>query len=243
VITRDAIKYGERPGIDPTTGLECKPITPDIAERVERYANGNRPRRIEEGDPVFFDLRTGNPVVWFSQTKNGNVEIYDLMGFHPETGEELQPISKTVVEAWKNQRQLASRRPPQRIHPKPGHMFFDPLSGAAIVWYRRSENGDYEFFDRSGFNPQTGEPLVAINRDVIADWMKREADQAASKCFVITRESVRYGNRPGLDPVTGRQCRTLTAELTERLREYEKGNRPKRIEASNPIFFDLRNGE
>lgn len=243
VVTRDAIKFGERPGIDPATGLECRPVTPDIAERVERYANGNRPNRIHSGEPVFFDLRTGNPVVWYSRARDGGVEIFDLMGFHPETGEELQPVTKAIVDAWKNQRQLASRRPPQRVHPKPGHTFFDPVTGVASVWYRRSESGDYEFYDRSGFNPQTGEPLLAINREVIADWMKREAEQAATKCYVITRDTVRYGNQPGIDPVTGRQCRPLSAELLERLREYEKGNRPKRIETARPEFFDQRNGE
>jgi hypothetical protein len=50
VVTREAVRYGERVGIDPSTGLECKPLTPEIAERVERYAKGDRPKRLSAND-------------------------------------------------------------------------------------------------------------------------------------------------------------------------------------------------
>lgn len=63
---------------------------------------------------------------------------------------------------------------------------------------------------------------------------------------VITSDAhapVRYGDQPGIDPVTGRQCRELTPQVFERLHEYEKGNRPKRIMAADPTFFDPRTGD
>ncbi len=59
----------------------------------------------------------------------------------------------------------------------------------------------------------------------------------ATKCYIITRDSIRYGERSGTDPVTGRECRPVTPEMVERLKAYEGGNRPKRIEIANPHFF------
>jgi hypothetical protein len=40
----------------------------------------------------------------------------------------------------------------------------------------------------------------------------------ARKCYVVTRDDIRYGERPGIDPATGRECRPVTAEVIERLR-------------------------
>src|SRR5262249_45819681 len=34
VITRDSIIYREHPGIDPTTGRECKHVTPELVEKL-----------------------------------------------------------------------------------------------------------------------------------------------------------------------------------------------------------------
>ena len=120
---------------------------------------------------------------------------------------------------------------------------FDPVTGEARVWYSRNEQGGLEFHDRPGFHQSTGERLEIITREIIDAWRKQGSERAPQKCYVITRDAVRYGDRPGIDPGTGRQCRKVTEELLERLREYEKGNRPKRVGAANPSFFDLRTGE
>ena len=106
-----------------------------------------------------------------------------------------------------------------------------------------TNKGGLEFYDRPGFHQSTGERLELISREIIDTWRKQVSESASQKCYVITRDTVRYGDRPGIDASTGRQCRKVTEELLERLREYEKGNRPKRIDAANPSFFDLRGGE
>ena len=242
VITHDTVRYGERPGIDPGTGRQCRPVTPELVERLREYEKGNRPRQIVEGEPVFFDLGTGEPIVWYSKNADGKIEIFDLMGFRPDTGEELIPITREVVSDWKLQKAQEAKLPPQPIDPEKNG-FFDSVTGKPRVWYRRAENGDYEFYDRDGFHARTGERLSVITSDAIRDWRKHVADAASQKCYVITREAVRYGGRPGIDPVSGKECRLLTPQVLERLREYEKGNRPQRIVSSEPTFFDLRTGE
>jgi hypothetical protein len=239
VITRDDIRYGDRVGKDPSTGLDCKPLTPEIAERFDRYSRGERPAKLESKDnPVFFSQRTGNPVVWYSRDKNGIVEAFDLMGFNPASGEELQPVTAEIVDVWKTQ-----SRAPEPLDPDEDTQFFDPVSGRSLVWYQKSPSGAFQFYNRPGFNPRTGTALVAVDAKVIEEWKAYKAAALAKRCYVLTRNSVKYGSGPGIDAETGRPCRTFTAEMLERLREYEKGNRPKRIESSDPTFFDLRSGE
>ena len=239
VITRDAIKYGDQVGYDPSTGIECKLLTPEIAEQVEAYKNGRRPKRYTSRDnPVFFSERTGNPVVWYSQDKNGLVEAFDLMGFNPDTGKELLPITREMAELWKQQSAA-----PQQIFPDDIFEFFDAVTGKPTAWYRREASGEFLFFNRPGFNPKTGEPLLVVDRDVLSEWNKYRLENRGTPCYVLTKDSVRYGTKPGIDVETGRQCRPYSPEMLVRLREYEKGNRPKRIEAANPTFFDLRSGE
>ena len=68
---------------------------------------------------------------------------------------------------------------------------------------------------------------ILITREIIDTWRKQVSESASQKCYVITRDAVRYGDRPGIDPSTGRQCRKVTDELIERLREYEKGQSPE----------------
>jgi hypothetical protein len=64
------------------------------------------------------------------------------MGFHPEAGEELVPITKEVVALWQDQ---SNRRPPRQVDLK-SYELFDPLTGDPRVWYWRSDEGKYEFF-------------------------------------------------------------------------------------------------
>src|ERR1700704_4777375 len=92
------VRYGERPGIDTTTGRPCREVMPDLADRLQAYANGNRPQQITSDHPTFFNPRSGEPSVWYFKDKNGRIEIFDLMGFDPDTGEELQPVTRDIVD-------------------------------------------------------------------------------------------------------------------------------------------------
>ena len=119
VITRDAVHYGERPGIDPATGRECRSVTPEIVERLNAYAAGKRPERIIGQPPTFFSLRTGEPIIWYHKNNDGIIELFSLMGFHPDTGDELLTINKEVVALWKaqaeKQKQQEARRVPKKL--------------------------------------------------------------------------------------------------------------------------------
>jgi hypothetical protein len=95
VVTRDEIKVLNRVGVDPQTGLTCRLLTPEMAEKVREYQGGKRPTKIGGLPVVFFSTLTGEPIVWFTKgTAPHSIELFDLMGFNPRTGEELKPVTR-----------------------------------------------------------------------------------------------------------------------------------------------------
>lgn len=248
VMTRTAIRYGERVGVDPETGRPCRPVTAEILERLKLYEKGKRPGVLANVNGTFFDPLSGEPLAWyFRHSFDGLIELYDLMGHHPETGEELVPVTKDIVTAWKLQKSQAHieklRRPPQIIKDPKNFSFFDPITGRAKGWYFKDERGDLEFFDADGFHPQSGEKLYVVSAEILSAWKERLSKAAEKNCYMITKDTVSYGSTPGLDQVTGKACLPITPEILAKLAEYEKGSRPKRMKADDVTFFDLRTGE
>jgi signal transduction histidine kinase len=181
VVTRNEIKVLNRVGIDPQTGLNCRLLTPEMAERVREYQGGKRPTRIAGLPVTFFSPLTGEPIVWF--TKGAiprSIELYDLMGYNPRTGEELVPVTRQIADEWTSDEQLrqqeAHRVAPKRISNPETTVFFDPITGEPEVWYWHSDKGEWEFYDNKGFHPRNGDPLQVVNRDVLSQWQRELAE-------------------------------------------------------------------
>jgi len=92
VLNRDGIKILNHVGVDPDTGRECKLLTPQMLEKYTAYRNGKRPQLVTESNPSFFDPVSGEPIIWFTKTDTGRIELFDLMGFDPQTSEELGSV-------------------------------------------------------------------------------------------------------------------------------------------------------
>ncbi len=183
VMTRDGVRYGERPGIDPISGKPCHLVTTELVDRLRAYERGKRPSPISAADTEFFSPLTGEAVAWHYTSSDGSIELYDLMGFHPATGEELSPVTRAIVQKWqaqavdrRNREAERNRRPPQRVDPEK-YPFFDPVHGTARVYYWKSGAAEFEFYDGKGFHPRTGDELTLITKEAIADWQKAEADR------------------------------------------------------------------
>lgn len=170
VLKRDGITILNHVGIDPDTGRECKLLTPQMAEKYNAYKDGRRPQIIADGKPAFFDPVSGEPIIWFAKDSTGHIEIFDLMGFHPQTGEELKPVDKEIVSDWYKQSSKVVRRVPKRIADPDQYGWFDPLTGNPKIWFWVSEIGNYEFYDGPGFHPTSGDSLKLISRDAISGW-------------------------------------------------------------------------
>ena len=171
VLTRDGqVTYGVHAGTDPSTGRQCRSLTSEMLERLQKYAAGKRPQAIATPNPVFFDPRSGEPIVWYYKDKENIFEIFDLMGFHPDTGEELLPVTKEVAEKWKEQAEERGRHVPKLIADPEKYVFFDPLNGQARAWFWLGANSRYEFYDSPGFQPQTGDKLQLVTREIVNEW-------------------------------------------------------------------------
>jgi hypothetical protein len=235
VIYRDHL-----PGMDPETGRECRLVTISLVERLNEYANGKKPGKIKSTPPEFFDPRTSEPIVWYAD-HGGTIEIFDLLGYDPETGDELLAVTPEIVDRWKAQ---VARKPPHRVDPN-SHPFFDPKTGRPNIWHSPGENGEVEFFDGPGFHPMTGKALTEITQDFAKK--RQQSKQNVTQCYIIQRGArapvIYRDHPPGMDPETGRECRLVTTGLIERLKEYAEGKRPGRIKGHPLEFFDPRTRE
>jgi len=185
VLLRDGIKILNHVGIDPDSGRECRQLTPKMVEFYNAYKDGRRAKKIEPDEtPAFFESASGEPIIWYSKTDVGRIELYDLMGWNPQTGDELQPIDRKTISEWKNQPKVI-RRAPRRIDPDK-YPFFDPTSGRPQVWFWLTEGGDYEFYDGPGFDQLSGGALKLVSNADITTWRsetarkKRVAEEAAA---------------------------------------------------------------
>ena len=145
--------------MDPETGRECRLVTISLVDRLNAYASGKKPGKIIKTPPEFFDPRTSEPIVWYAD-RGAAIEIFDLLGYHPETSEELLPVTPEIVDRWKAQQ----AKPPHRVDPET-HPLFDPKTGRPNIWHSPGEKGALEFFDGPGFHPRTGRTLTEITRD------------------------------------------------------------------------------
>jgi len=196
VLTREGdVRFLEHVGVDPETGRMCREASPETLERLTAYKNGRRPERLGDSeDIVFHELRSGEPIVWFWKGKSGEIQLFNLMGFHPDTGEELQPVTPAIVEAYKSQRaerrQLAERRqqrPPQPVDPET-YGFFNAATGEPQVWYWQDSEGNFEFFDMKGFHPRTGEALKPVDSSTRGKWLRQKAEKEAREAQESARE-------------------------------------------------------
>src|SRR5260370_37997907 len=130
-----------------------------MTEKYNAYKDGKRPQIITDINAAFFDPVSGEPIIWFAKADTGRIELFDLMGFHPQTGEELKPIDKQTVDEWRKQSSKVVRRVPNRIPDPDKYGFFDPLTGNPKVWFWVAEAGEYEFYDGPGFHPTSGDAL------------------------------------------------------------------------------------
>jgi hypothetical protein len=56
-------------------------------------------KKIEVNDSTTF-FKYGNPVVWYGKSRNGEMEYFNSRGVHPETLDELKPITKYIIRKY-----------------------------------------------------------------------------------------------------------------------------------------------
>jgi hypothetical protein len=113
-------------------------------------------------------------------------------------------------------------------------VFFDPITGQPKVWYWRSDQGDWEFYDNKGFHPRNGDQLQVVNREVLNRWQRELAEAQQRKKDTEAKAKAEADERD-------RQARQKTQADTEakqaannaKQQEAQSGNDCDRL-AGNP---------
>lgn len=106
----ESIHCFDKPGYDPETGQLLVPATPELAAIKNRYKH---PTQKVVNPKDYFNSATGDPAVWYYETPDGTIELFDHPGFHPQSGQALKPITREV--AAKYEKQEAKRQEQQQL--------------------------------------------------------------------------------------------------------------------------------
>lgn len=112
---------------------------------------------------------------WYAITPEG-VKYYDTPGIDPIYGTKLRPVTPEVI----NRLKLLNNGDFKMIDPEKSRLF-DPITGETQAWYYYSGKNGYEFYDKPGFHPMTGDPLLPVSKDVYEAWLKTKAEARAKE--------------------------------------------------------------
>jgi hypothetical protein len=183
------------------------------------------PRRIEYDlssiDTIaFFDSTTSEPRVWYWESQEAAIELFDGPGYHLRTGQQLKPIAPDIVarimrllrtdaqQKMAEEEQMRARpHPPKRIacdYSSLGMVvFFDPTTSEPRIWYYTPEDGIIELFDAPGYHPQYKGELKPITPDIVTQLRKQlkvDADKAAQDAQRTREELERIAKEQGISP-------------------------------------------
>jgi len=100
-LTPEGVKFFDRPGVDPVYGIKLKPVTPEVIRNLKLLETGEF-KPIDPQSAVFFNPITGESQVWYYQYPDGSFDFFDKPGYHHQTGEPLNPVSREIYFQWRN---------------------------------------------------------------------------------------------------------------------------------------------
>ncbi|MCK4554057.1 hypothetical protein KAU19_03780 [Candidatus Parcubacteria bacterium] len=97
--TLDGFKFSSSVDYDPMFGIKYKPITGDVIKEYYFWQKTGKLGNIPQVQPGrYFDMITGEPIVWYIERTDKEIELFSLPGYDPLTGEPLKPITKEVIK-------------------------------------------------------------------------------------------------------------------------------------------------
>lgn len=99
VKTLEGFKFSSSENFDPKFGVKYRPITSQVVKECYFWEKTGKLQNISKVEPgKYFNLVTGEPIAWYVERENGQIEMYSLPGYDPKTGVLLKPVSKEVAE-------------------------------------------------------------------------------------------------------------------------------------------------
>ncbi|HEY1257469.1 MAG TPA: DUF4145 domain-containing protein [Terracidiphilus sp.] len=121
---------------------------------------------------VIFNAKDGHPVKYYMITDQGIV-THDRPGYDEASGQLLLPMTP---EIWRDYT-IQGNATFTKVDPQTA-VWFNQNNGNPMLWYNRSSNGDFVFYNRWGNDPQTGDRLLPVTKEVQKTW---EAEEAIAK--------------------------------------------------------------
>jgi len=128
---------------------------------------------------MFFVSRDSLAYKYCAATPEG-IKFFDDRVKDPVYGVQAEPC--TLDQIVEMRRTVHPELGPQRVQVADvrTYAFFEPVTGHPRIWYHKTSAGDYEFFDRMGNDPATGEPLRVIDQQTREDAIRLQDQRAAA---------------------------------------------------------------
>lgn len=119
VRTPDGIEYYDRrteDGRDPVYGYKLKPVTPEVIPELMALEDGCN--TVNPQNTNFFNkIKEDVPQVWYYKNPSGSYEFFDGPCYHPELGVRLKPVTRSVVQDWKQRASSGNRQDERQTKP------------------------------------------------------------------------------------------------------------------------------
>jgi len=241
--TPEGIRYFDAPGFDPKYGIKLAPVDPTMSKSE---ALRNNPPKMIEGIPNFFDYVTGEPRVWYYETSDGSVEIFDQAGYHPKYGTELKPIVPEVIVKYLKQ---ISANPSEGDKQD---QKFDVSTGKAKKYYAKTPEGT-RYFDNDGFDPKYGIKLQPVDPNVIRSEAMHNrplrkiespteffdpATNDPKVWYYEADDGFEFFDQPGYHPKYGSELKPVTPEVVRKYDMQLEKARKQKTEAEQKRIAD-----
>jgi hypothetical protein len=121
---------------------------------------------------VAFWFGNGHGIKYYARTDQG-IALYDRPGYEPSTGQPLLPVTPEVA------RELRIQMGGSLAKVDPGAVdWFNAYTGKPGLWYYRFPNGELAFFNKPGMDPQTGDALLPVTKELYLSWRSARGAEA-----------------------------------------------------------------
>jgi len=166
---------------------------------------------------LYFAHSGKDTLKWYALTPEG-VRYYDSPGVDTIYGMPLKPVTPEVIrnlKLWENKN--INLVDPQKA------TLFNPITGEHQVWYYLYPDGTFEFYDKPGYHPITGDPLKAITKEVYFEWKdkikaKEDSVKIREEEAKKMKEQQAMAKRPEIDE---KEKRLKTDEEAKKRKEQQ----------------------
>ncbi|MFH1173471.1 MAG: hypothetical protein V1692_02990 [bacterium] len=145
VKTLEGFKFSNTPDFDPMVGVKYKPINADIIRDYYFWEKNGRYSNLPEVTKgKYFDITTGEPIVWYAERAEGTRALFPLPGYDPLTGKALKPITAEIAEA------MVSAAKEQEVKPQSSYGWVINDTGELVANLQPGEENTRPFFLQAG---------------------------------------------------------------------------------------------